>query len=127
MRSLVSVCLALVTSLLSSLPAPAQNPNIVATPPLAPEEQVKKFHLPPGFVIELVAAEPKINKPINIAFDAKGRLWVTGSVEYPFPAEKGKKPRDTVKVLGDFDKNGLARSVVTFADGLNIPIGVLPY
>lgn len=106
--------------------ARAQNPHIASTPPLAPEEQVKKFRLPPGFVIELVAVEPEINKPINIAFDALGRLWVTGSVEYPFPAEEGKKPRDTVKILSDFAPNGRARKVTVFADGLNIPIGVLP-
>ena len=116
-------------------PAPAQtqakkkkprDPNIADTPPLTPEEQLKTFHLPPGFEIQLVAAEPKIQKPINIAFDAKGRLWVTGSEEYPFAAPEGRKGKDTVKILEDFDDNGLARKVTTFADGLNIPIGVLP-
>lgn len=128
-RSLSFFLLPCLAMLPCSPPVSAQgnNPHIAATPPLAPEEQVKKFHLPPGFVIELVAAEPKINKPINIAFDGAGQLWVTGSVEYPFPAPKGKKPRDAVKILSDFDKNGLARTVSTFADGLNIPIGVLPY
>ncbi|MBI3412248.1 MAG: c-type cytochrome [Planctomycetes bacterium] len=102
------------------------NPHIAGTPPRTPAEQQKLFHLPAGFVIELVAAEPDINKPINIAFDAKGRLWVTGSVEYPYAAEKGKKPRDRLVILSDFAPNGLARKVVTYADGLNIPIGVLP-
>src|SRR5205085_11390965 len=76
--------------------------------------------------IELVAAEPQINKPINIAFDAMGRLWVTGSVEYPYPAPKSRPGKDTVKILSDFAENGLARKTTTFADGLNIPIGVLP-
>jgi putative heme-binding domain-containing protein len=102
------------------------DPNIASTPPLAPEEQLKKFHLPPGFVIELVAAEPKINKPINIAFDAMGRLWVTESVEYPFPAPKNRPAKDKVKVLSDFADNGLSGTITTFASGLNIPIGVLP-
>src|SRR5262249_52363553 len=102
------------------------NPNIADSDPLPPEEQVKKFRLPPGFVIELVAAEPKVKKPINIAFDAGGRLWVTGSEEYPFPAPPDRKGKDTVKILSDFADNGLARKVTTFADGLNIPIGVLP-
>ncbi len=102
------------------------NPNIAATPPLTPEEQLKKFHLPPGFVVELVAAEPKINKPINIAFDALGRLWVTESVEYPYPAPMDRPGKDKVKILSGFGQNGLASSVSTFAGGLNIPIGVLP-
>ncbi len=111
---------------LSALPGQEKNPHVAATPPLTPEEQLKTFHLPPGFVIELVAVEPKIKKPINIAFDALGRLWVTESVEYPFPAPEDKKPKDTVKVLSDFAPDGRARKIVTFADGVNIPIGVLP-
>ena len=72
-----------------------------------------------------MAAEPYVRKPINIAFDERGRLWVTESVEYPFPAASDK-PRDTVRILQNFKKNGLAQEVTTFADGLNIPIGVLP-
>src|SRR5205809_3738612 len=54
--------------------------------PSSPEEQLKMFHVPPGFEVQLVAAEPEIVKPININFDAQGRLWVTGSELYPWPA-----------------------------------------
>src|SRR5207253_2838151 len=71
------------------------------------------------------AAEPDIHKPINMNFDDHGRLWVTDSVEYPF-ASKGAKPRDSVKILEDFGPDGRARKVTTYADGLNIPIGILP-
>ena len=46
------------------------------------------FHLPPGFEIQLVAAEPDIGKPINMAFDARGRLWVTESIEYRSPPRR---------------------------------------
>jgi putative heme-binding domain-containing protein len=91
-----------------------------------PEEERKAFHLPPGFEIQLVASEPDIHKPMNIAFDDRGRLWVTESVEYPFPAPANKKGRDAVKILEDFGPDGKARKITTFADGLNIPIGVLP-
>jgi putative heme-binding domain-containing protein len=94
--------------------------------PRSPEEERSGFHLPPGFEIQLVAAEPYVRKPININFDERGRLWVTESVEYPFPAAAGSRPRDTVRILQNFSVNGLAREVTTFADGLNIPIGVLP-
>ena len=31
--------------------------------------------------MELVASEPQINKPMNLAFDARGRLWVTSTVD----------------------------------------------
>ncbi len=63
---------------------------------------------------------------MNLAFDDRGRLWVTDTVEYPYPAPPGTKPRDTVKILSDFQADGRARKLETFADGLNIPIGLLP-
>src|SRR5262245_12958153 len=118
------VALLTVRSQAIAQPKGKPSPHIAATDPLPPEKQQQTFTLPPGFEIQLVAAEPDINKPINIAFDAKGRLWVTGSVEYPFPA-KGKG-RDKVWILEDFADNGRARKITTFADDLNIPIGVLP-
>ncbi len=124
--------------------------------PSTPAEQQAMFHLPPGFEIQLVAAEPEIQKPLNLTFDAAGRLWVTGSEMYPWPAStdaqgrpipdfakayddiagafgaRGKAPapsdkaRDSVRVLGDFDESGRARKITVFADGLNIPSGVQP-
>ena len=100
--------------------------HVASTAPRTPPEEKKTFHLPPGFDVELVAAEPDIQKPINIAFDDRGRLWVTGSVEYPFPAGPGRKPRDTIKILEDFGPDGRARKISTFADDLNIPLGILP-
>src|SRR5262249_20711187 len=100
--------------------------HIASTPPLTPAQQQKLFHLPPGFEIQLVAAEPDVRKPINIAFDPAGRLWVTQSVEYPFPVEPGAKSRDTVRILDQWQPDGRAGRFTTFADNLNIPIGVLP-
>src|SRR5688500_4100484 len=92
----------------------------------SPEQERAAFKLPPGFEMQLVAAEPDINKPMNIAFDARGRLWVTSTVEYPYPAKEGQTPRDKVIVLSDFGDDGRAQKVETFAEGLNIPLGVLP-
>ncbi len=115
------------------------------------------FHLPLGFEIQLVAAEPEIQKPMNVAFDSAGRVWVTGSMLYPWPARRDavgeviatfqknwddnnlafrasstppepvERGLDTVRVLSDFDPvTGRARKSSVFADGLNIPVGVLP-
>ncbi|MEY2429117.1 MAG: hypothetical protein QOJ40_2002, partial [Verrucomicrobiota bacterium] len=53
--------------------------------------------------------------------------WITQSREYPYAAPLDKPGRDMVKVLSDFDRDGHARKVTTFADGLNIPIGLYPY
>jgi len=125
-------------------------------PASSPQEQLARFRVPPGFEVQLVAAEPEIQKPINMTFDAAGRLWVTGSEMYPWPArldaqgqpirdfDKGyaeiattfkagdKAPKaaevatDTVRVLSDFGPDGRARKIEIFADGLNIPSGVQP-
>jgi putative heme-binding domain-containing protein len=99
-------------------------PEVSLADPRKPEDERKGFHLPPGFEIELVAAEPDVRKPININFDDRGRLWVTESVEYPFPAKD--RPRDYVGILGNIQADGRADKVTTFAGDLNIPIGVLP-
>jgi putative heme-binding domain-containing protein len=129
---LAFVCVAALSVFLFASLGRSQNKNdpyaehIAPGGPKTPEEERKAFHLPPGFEAQLVAAEPDIYKPMNIAFDAHGRLWVTESVEYPFPAPEGKKGRDAVKILEDFGPDGRARKITTFADGLNIPIGVLP-
>jgi len=118
--------LALLVLLLFQGIASAQpSPHIAATDPLTPGKQQQKLRLLPGFEMQLVAAEPDIINPINIAFDARGRLWVAQSIEYPFPAA-GQKTRDTIKILEDFGPDGRARKVTTFADNVNIPIGVLP-
>lgn len=99
--------------------------GVRTTDPLTPEQQQKTFNLPPGFKVQLVAAEPELRKPMNMAFDGAGRLWITESREYPWPTNA--EPRDTIRIFSDFDANGRATKVTTFATNLNIPIGVYPF
>ena len=101
-------------------------PPVSPTEPLTPAEQQAKFKLPAGFEIQLVASEPDIQKPMNLAFDAKGRLWVSHSIEYPFAAADPEQSRDGLTVLEGIGPDGKATKATRFADGLNIPIGVLP-
>ena len=101
--------------------------NVRTTEPLAPDLEQKSFHLPAGFEIQLVAAEPDLRKPMNMAFDAAGRLWITESREYPIFAKPGQPMRDTIRIFSDFDPAGRARKVTTFATNLNIPIGIYPF
>lgn len=107
------------------------------TEALTPTQEQTKLHAPAGFTVQLFASEPMINKPINMAFDARGRLWVSSTVEYPYAAAKDrwadaqgsrvKDSRDAIKILEDTDSDGKADKVTDFADGLNIPTGVLPW
>ncbi len=109
------------------LVSPAAAQQLVApTGPLTPAEQRAKFKLPPGFEIQLVASEPDVHKPMNLKFDARGRMWVTHSLEYPFPAKEGAEPRDSITIFSELGEDGRARKVQKFAEHLNIPIGVLP-
>src|SRR6187549_2959599 len=81
----------------------AQDPSLVApTNALTPAEEQKKLIVPEGFEVQLVASEPDIQKPMQMAFDAKGRIWVTTSYHYPFAVEQGKGT-DKLFVLSDFD------------------------
>ena len=104
----------------------AQAPLVAPSEALSPQEQQKLFHLPPGFEIQLFASEPAIHKPMNLSFDSAGRLFVTDTLEYPYPAKDGAVPRDTVKILVDRNLDGTADEITTFVDALNIPLGVMP-
>lgn len=104
----------------------AAQPLIAETPALSPAEEKAKLHVPPGFEIQLVASEPEIHKPINLRFDAHGRLWVSNTIEYPFPAPDPAKARDAICIFSNFDASGKAQTVQRFAEHLNIPIGLFP-
>jgi len=91
-------------------------------PPLTPEQAIAKMTVPPGFRVELVASEPALQNPVAMAFDDRGRIYVTESFEYP--RREAGPGRDTIKILEDKDGDGLAETVKVFAEGLNIPSGI---
>jgi putative membrane-bound dehydrogenase-like protein len=78
--------------------------------------------VPEGFRVELVAGEPDLVNPVAMAFDERGRIWVTESLEYP--RREAGPGRDRVKVLEDSDGDGKADRFTVFAEGLNIPSGI---
>ena len=94
-----------------------------AAEPLTPEAALADFQLPPGYLIELVAAEPEVVDPVAIAFDAEGRLWVVEMRDYPTLAE-GAAPSSRIRILEDRDGDGRYESAQTFADGLLFPTGL---
>ncbi len=91
-------------------------------PPLSAEAAAKKFTVPDGFAVEVVAAEPDIINPVAMAIDEQGRFWVTESFEYPRKDTRGGS--DRIKVLEDTDRDGRVDKVTVFAEGLNIPSGI---
>ena len=70
--------------------ATAQDRLVRETDALSPEEEREALHVPEGFEVQLLASEPVINKPINLAVDERGRVWVSSTVEYPYAATKDR-------------------------------------
>ncbi|MGJ8654932.1 MAG: PVC-type heme-binding CxxCH protein [Akkermansiaceae bacterium] len=67
---------------------------------LSPEEQLKTFKLPEGFVIELVASEKNgLINPIDLAFDDAGRLWTQTAEMYPLDPNAKVVGRKSLEAL----------------------------
>lgn len=92
--------------------------------PFTPQP-LPEFDIAPGFEINLFAENPQLAKPIQMNFDAKGRLWVASSAVYP-QIEPGQEAADTIIVLEDTDGDGKADRSNMFAEGLFIPTAVEP-
>lgn len=90
-----------------------------------PEIERSSFIVADGFEVNLYASDPLIAKPIQMNFDAEGRLWVASSTVYPHIAP-GQKAEDKILVIEDKDQDGTAETTSVFADGLLIPTGVIP-
>jgi putative membrane-bound dehydrogenase-like protein len=91
-------------------------------PALEPAEAIKQMTVPPGFSVELVAAEPDIVNPVAMTFDERGRIWITESLEYPRGSPGPGK--DRIKVLESTKGDGHFDKITLFAEGLNIPSGI---
>lgn len=90
---------------------------------LPPEAQLKTFHLPEGFEVELIAAEPAVINPITMALDEKGRLYVTEGHTYRYgpkgsPVENPTNP--IVRLDPAPDGKGWKRTIV--AEGFEDPV-----
>jgi mono/diheme cytochrome c family protein/glucose/arabinose dehydrogenase len=91
------------------------------SPALSPEEALKTFYMPPGYHLELVAAEPLVQDPIVMDWDPQGRLWVVempGFVPDLQAPEPNLEPVGKVVVLEDTNHDGRMDKRTVFADGL---------
>src|SRR4051794_6999418 len=100
-------------------------PKSVSTAPPDPEIERKSFKVAEGFEVSLWAADPQIAKPVQMNWDAQGRLWIASSSMYP-QIKPGETPTDKVLVLEDTDGDGKADKSTVFADGLLLPTAVIP-
>lgn len=103
-------------------PVPA---NVPARAYLSGEDTIPFLKVPEGCRIELVADEttvPGLVNPVQLGFDAAGRLWVAVWPTYPSP-RPGEKKGDSLLVLDLDPATGKPRRATTFLDGLSCPTG----
>ena len=96
---------------------------------LTPEEQRASFVLPPGYVAELVAAEPLVEQPVLAVWDADGAMYVAEMRSYMLDeAGTGTKSlrNGRIKRLTSSRGDGVMDRATVFVDGLNLPRMVLP-
>ena len=95
------------------------------SPKPGPEDELASFKIQDGFEVTLFAAEPMLVNPVQMNWDADGRLWVISSTAYPH-VKTGEEANDKIYVLEDTDGDGKADKSTIFADGLMTPTGILP-
>ena len=92
---------------------------------LSGEEAIAKMRLAKGIKVNLFASEkefPDLQKPVQMAFDTRGRLWVAVWPTYPHWKPK-EEMNDKLLIFEDTDGDGRADKQTVFADGLHCPTG----
>ncbi len=89
------------------------------------EAAIRQMTISKGLKVNLFASEkefPDLAKPVQMSFDAKGRLWVACWPTYPHWKPK-EEMNDKILILEDSDGDGKADRQITFADHLHCPTG----
>ena len=99
--------LALPSSGTDEFPVPV-NSEKATSAPMPPDEVVKSVKLPPGFKLQVFAAEPDVQNPIAITTDERGRLWVAENYSWAGGGAGGfdGSQRDRIVVLEDTNGDG---------------------
>lgn len=97
-------------------------------PPVEPEQAVATFEVVEGFEMQLLAAEPLVVDPVDIAYDENGWAYVVEMRDYPYPEEKDAAPTEflgKVRQLRDNDGDGRYDSSSIFAEDFSWPTAVI--
>ncbi len=92
----------------------------------SPAEMQAEMQVAEGYTLNLFASEeqfPELRAPVQIAFDARGRLWVVTMPSFPHTVP-GQPQEDKILVLEDTDHDGKADQCTTFAGGFDALDGI---
>ncbi len=108
---------------------PAPEEGAAAEPPLvpspvSPEESLRWLYPKPGFVVELVAAEPLVADPVAFDWGPDGKLWVVEMHDYPLGLGKEGRPGSRIRYLEDTTGDGRYDASTVIADDLPFANGV---
>jgi mono/diheme cytochrome c family protein len=105
----------------TELPAGADD-----APVLTPAQTMASYHLPSGYKLELVAAEPLVQDPVAIDFDPDGRMYVVEMRAFmPNLAGTGEdRPIGRIVILEDTNDDGKMDKKTVFLDSLVLPRSV---
>jgi putative membrane-bound dehydrogenase-like protein len=93
-------------------------------PPTEPKESLATFRVESGFHVEMVAAEPLISDPVDIAWDENGKLYVCELWNYPGEPKAGE-PLGRIRLLESTKGDGVYDKSTVFADQIKWPSGVI--
>ena len=93
-----------------------------------PAEQAKSFLLPPGYRMELVAADPDVISPAVIRFDGNGRMYVAEFITYMRDADGNNQhlPESRITRFESTKGDGVYDKRTVFVDKLVLPRTVVP-
>ncbi|MBI1248381.1 c-type cytochrome [bacterium] len=120
MRSLLILFLA-VSPALADFPEIHNSERDQNAQPMPAAEAAASFEVPEGFEVELVFAEPDVQNPIAMNWDAQGRLWIAENFTYDQPSMKfDMSLRDRVLFFEDADGDGKLDKRNVFVDNVQI-------
>ncbi|HLT93337.1 MAG TPA: c-type cytochrome [Membranihabitans sp.] len=110
--------------------------------PVPADKALMAFDVSEDLEMDLVLSEPQVNQPLEISFDAQGRLWVIHYNQYPYPEgvkitgldnhlrvefdkvpdapPEGVKGADKITIFEDTDGDGTYDRAIESISGLNI-------
>lgn len=96
-------------------------------PPEEKDQALSTLKVHSDLQVELVAAEPMVMDPIDIAWGPDGRMWVVEMADYPLGINDDGTPGGRVRILEDKNQDGSYETSTLFMENIPYPTSVFPW